>query len=306
MAFAILRITKQKGGSVGASGHHNGRTRDTPNADPEREALNRLLAGEDRDLREIVSEIIEERGGKPRHDSVEAVEYLLTASPEYFMESDPQELQVKVDRFCERALAFLRDQRVGGTIAKVTLHLDERTPHIHAHVVPYDPEGKLNAKHFFGTRAKLRELQNVYHEYMAPLGLERGVVGSRATHQEVKKFYAAITRDPEFKVDRSRLPDPPKMMLTKEARDAYKESLVQAITQQLEDDFKTIAHQAMLTRDERNKRIEMERRAEVAEKHLELLKADAHELWSQNNRLAAETIAKSRQLNSEQEQTRRL
>lgn len=78
MTFAIVGIAKQKGGSVGASGHHNDRTRETPNADPERLSQKRVLVGDDKNVREIVDRIIAEHGGKPRSDSVEAVEYLLT------------------------------------------------------------------------------------------------------------------------------------------------------------------------------------------------------------------------------------
>lgn len=43
MAFAIARIAKLKGGSIKASGQHNDRSRETPNADPVREDENRVL-----------------------------------------------------------------------------------------------------------------------------------------------------------------------------------------------------------------------------------------------------------------------
>ena len=315
MAFAILRITKQKGGSVGASGHHNDRTRETPNADPEKETQNRLLLGEDRNVRELVAECIEEHGGKPRRDSVEAVEYLLTASPEFFIEGDPRMLEEKIDRFCERALAFLSDPRSGGPTVKAVLHLDERTPHIHAHKVPIDPQGKLNAKYFYGTRARLGRLQDVYHEYMAPLGLERGVEGSRARHQEVKKFYAAITRDPQFKVDRSRLPDPPRVMLTQEARDQYKAEVAKGVMGQLDEDLRVLRHQAMLARDEHNQRVEIERRAgervaeverraEMAEARLEPLTAEMERLRQANDFLNRRDVEAGRALAEQREKTR--
>lgn len=83
MAYAIARMAKQKGGSVGSSSLHNGRQRDTPNADPERVKDNRVILGSDRPTPEMVREVIAEHGGKPRSDSVEAIEVLLTASPEW-------------------------------------------------------------------------------------------------------------------------------------------------------------------------------------------------------------------------------
>jgi hypothetical protein len=88
MAFGTIGVSKQKGGSVGSSGRHNDRDRDTPNADPERTHLNRVLVGDGRPVRERVDEIINEHGGKPRRDSVEAVELLLSASHEYFVGPD--------------------------------------------------------------------------------------------------------------------------------------------------------------------------------------------------------------------------
>ncbi|HEV7889435.1 MAG TPA: MobV family relaxase [Pyrinomonadaceae bacterium] len=261
MAYAILRVAKQKGGSVGASGHHNDRTRETPNADRDKIEQNRVLVGDERNVRELVREVIDEHGGKPRSDSVECVEMVLTASPEHFLDDDEDEREKKIERFAEKALEFLRDGRNCGVCVKAVLHLDERTPHVHAHKVPIDPEGKLNAKHYLGGRQKLRELQDRYAEAMAPLGLERGREGSRATHQTVKQFYAAIEKEPVLKVSLERIPDPPSLMVTKEQKKAYKKLVLKAFNEQIAEPLRALNHQAMLARDERNRRVEVERRA---------------------------------------------
>src|ERR671928_799606 len=261
MAFAILRVAKQKGGSVGASGHHNDRTRETPNADREQTELNRVLVGDERNVRELVREVIDEHGGKPRSDSVECVELVMTASPEHFLDEDEEEREKKIERFVERSIEFLRDERNCGVCVKAVLHLDERTPHVHAHKVPIDPEGKLNAKHYLGGREKLRALQDRYAEVMAPLGLERGREGSRATHQTVKQFYAAIEKAPTLKVDLDRVPDPPAVLVTREQKKAYKKEVLKAFNEQIKEPLQTIHQQAMLARDERNRRVEIEARA---------------------------------------------
>lgn len=265
MAFAIVGLAKQKGGGVGSSGHHNDRTRETPNADPERQHLNRVLIGDDRNVREAVSQIIEEHGGKPRSDSVEAVEYVLTASPEWFDERDPEKYREKVDRFVGQAVKFLEDPRSGGRVAKAVLHMDERTPHVQAHKVPIDPDGKLNAKHYFGGREKMCAVHDLYAEYMSPLGLERGRRGSRATHQRVKEFYASINREVTFELDYRDVPLPPKVMVTQQAREQYARGVADSLLRQLLERFKVIRDQARLTRDEHNHRVEAERRAELAE-----------------------------------------
>lgn len=261
MGYAILRVAKQKGGSVGASGHHNDRTRETPNADHEKTERNRVLVGDERNVQELVREVIEEHGGKPRSDSVECVEMVLTASPEHFLDEDEEEREKKIERFAEKALEFLKDERNCGVCVKAVLHLDERTPHVHAHKVPIDPEGKLNAKHYLGGREKLRELQDRYAAAMAPLGLERGREGSRATHQTVKQFYAAIEREPALKVSLDRIPDPPALMVTREQKKAYKKAVLKAFNEQIAEPLQVLNHQAMLARDERNRRVEVERRS---------------------------------------------
>jgi hypothetical protein len=286
LAFGIVGIAKQKGGGVGSSGHHNDRTRETPNADPERQHLNRVLVGDDRNVREVVDQIIEEHGGRPRSDSVEAVEYLLTASPEWFDERDPEKYREKVDRFVEQAVKFLEDPRSGGKVAKAVLHMDERTPHVQAHKVPIDPQGKLNAKHYFGGREKMRAVHDLYAEYMAPLGLERGREGSRARHQTLKKFYGAVEKEVELKVEPERLPDPPRVMLTAEAGKKYKLSLIEAILKELKDPIEMLRYQAMLTKDEHNHRVGAEKRADAAERQVAERKAEAE-------RAAQEKIAES-------------
>lgn len=183
MAFSTIGVAKQKGGSVGASSLHNGRERETPNADPERTHLNRVLIGDDRSARDRVREIIDEHGGKPRRDSVEAVELLLSASHEYFEGRDGEIDEGRLERWVERSVRFLGDRGNCGICAKAVLHLDERTPHIHAHMVPVTEDGRLSATHFLDGRKKVKELHTRYNSYVKDLGLERGREGSRATHQ---------------------------------------------------------------------------------------------------------------------------
>ncbi len=128
MAFCTIGVSKQKGGSVGASGRHNDRGREVPNADPDRTHLNRVLIGDDRNARERVREIIDEHGGKPRRDSVEAVELLLSASHEYFVGPDGEINSERLEPWVGQATKFLGDRRNCGICAKAVLHLDERKP----------------------------------------------------------------------------------------------------------------------------------------------------------------------------------
>jgi regulatory protein YycI of two-component signal transduction system YycFG len=259
--FAIARTAKQKGGSVASSGHHNDRTRETLNADPDRKDQNRVLIGDDRNVRELVTEVIHEHGGKPRSDSVEAVEMVLTATHAFFTAERGGIDHEKVEKFVDQAKAFLNDPRSGGICVKAVLHMDERTPHVQAHKVPIDPNRKLNCKHYFGGREKMEAYQDLYHAYMEPLGLERGERGSRARHTDIQKFYAAITQEHELKINYDRLPDPP-IFRGKEGIKKYKKEVVKAINQQVKEPLKTLHHQAMLSREEAAKREAAEKLAE--------------------------------------------
>ncbi len=291
MAFSTIGVSKQKGGSVGASGRHNDRSRDTPNADPERSHLNRVLIGDERGVRERVREIIDEYGGKPRHDSVEAVELLLSASHEFFEGPNGEISMEKVALFCEQAEKFLKDRSVCGICAKATLHMDERTPHIHAHMVPITPDGRLSATYFLDGRAKIKELHTRYAEYMKPLGLERGREGSRATHQRVKQFYASLTKEAALEINPDKIPDPSRLkLLTAEGVRQYKQEVLKAVLEQLKEPIRILQDQSQLTKDEHAHRVEADKRAEAAE-HQAAARVEAVERTAQEKIAAFEIKA---------------
>lgn len=210
MAFAILRTAKLKtAGNIGGLNSHLQRTRPTPNADPELTHENEILRGST-DLQADVDARLNELDGPRRKNAVLAVEHLITFSPDFvqFYKDRVDDIdeyegpethglfpKTDVDRerlwgFIEHAQAWL-DKRYGAeNVVNVQLHLDESTPHIHATVVPVDEHGKLNCRALLGGREKMQDMQDSFGEEMAPLGLVRGVKGSKAHHQEVKRFYA--------------------------------------------------------------------------------------------------------------------
>lgn len=310
--YAILGISKQKGGSVALSGRHNDRAMRVPNADPERSHENRVLHGEDTNVRVLVTRTIEEHGGKPRKDAVEAIELLCKASPQYFNEKDPVKRQEKIDRFVEQAMEFLRDERSGGKLVKAVLHMDEHTPHIHAHKVPLDPDGHLNAKHYLGGREKMEAMHDLYAEYMAPLGLERGRRRSRATHERIEDFYRSINQEVRLEVEHGDVPDPPKVMITEEARRKYKEKLIRAVLKQLEEPHKVMRDQAMLARHERGQREEAERKADervaavehAAAEKIKAVERDGAERFDNLHRSALFLVEENRGLHRDKEELR--
>ena len=223
------------------------------------------MIGDRRPLREIVTEMIDRHGGRPRRDSVECVELLLGASPEYFTEGRDRVNPERVRAFAGQTVEFLREQ-YGERCVKAVLHLDEKTPHVQAFMVPIDERGRLNCKRFFGSREKLRQFQDAFAAKMRPLGLERGVAGSRATHTDVQRFYGAIKQEVRLRVHPERVPDPPRVLVTEASRQEYKQQVITAVTAQLHEPVNTLARQAQLAREEKGQREAAEKRVAEAER----------------------------------------
>ena len=77
-------------------------------------------------------------------------------------------------------------------IAHLRLHGDEQTPHLTGFIVPLDKAGHLNARKWIGGAARCRQQQTDYAAAVAPLGLSRGIEGSTAEHERVRRHYGQI------------------------------------------------------------------------------------------------------------------
>lgn len=189
MAYAIMRAKKLANmGSVAASMQHCYRERETHNADQERTPDNQHLVAKSTDeamgkLRALLPE-------KRRKDAVLAIEYVMTASPEWFAQATPEQEKT----FFQRSLQWLADKYGADRIVTASIHRDEATPHLSAFVVPLTQDKRLSAKEFIGSREKMRADQSSYATCVADLGLERGIEGSKATHQTIQQHYAAVER----------------------------------------------------------------------------------------------------------------
>ena len=136
---------------------------------------------------------------KIRKDNVRAVEILVGFSP-----SEAARLsKAEQDRYFADAKAWLV-KLFGGpkNLLNTTIHADEHTSrHMTMFVMPIEAikdeqtgkelGEKLNCKHWLGGARRLSLLQTRFHNDVAGrYGLERGILGSKAKHQEVDRFYA--------------------------------------------------------------------------------------------------------------------
>lgn len=199
--FAILRIQKIKSlGGLAGRARHNLRQIETPNADPNRK---NIVRGPGTAAEVTAAWRTATEGLTVRKNAVYAVEYLLTASPEFFKTASA----AKRVEWAKKSLKFIEDKHGAENVLSAVLHLDETTPHWQILVVPLDTAPRtdkktkkleafrgLNARAFFGGAEMMSKLQDDYHAQVAGLGLERGLKGSKAKHQSVKNFYRLLNQ----------------------------------------------------------------------------------------------------------------
>ena len=223
MSFAILRTAKLKSfGEIGGSLSHNYRDRPTPNANPQQTHNNEhSLSSADLVMTAIKNKLPEKR----RKDAVLCVEYLITASPDWvgWHKSDEQ-------KYFDDAKKWLENKHGKDNVIATTIHRDESTPHMIAYVVPL-VDGKLNAKKFLGGRQKLSDMQTDFARSVGePLGLVRGLEGSKAEHQTIKQYYANVNTAVKISPDIA-LDIPEKKLL--ESKESYENRVFEVLDREI-------------------------------------------------------------------------
>ena len=211
--YAVCHLQHGSGNDSGMSCHIERKTADgkvyiPDNANKARTHLNReLITFPDgvRSRTEAVQYRIDNAGlhRKVGKNQTKAIRIILTGSHEQMMKI---EQSGKLDKWTDANLKWLRDTFGEDNVVSCVLHMDEKTPHLHATVVPIvtgerkrkSREGekkyrtqtgpRLSADDVMG-RGRLSTYQNTYAEAMREFGLQRGVVGSTAKHQSNGEFY---------------------------------------------------------------------------------------------------------------------
>ncbi|WP_236762544.1 MobV family relaxase, partial [Acinetobacter junii] len=129
MAYAILRTAKLKSfGEIGGSLSHNYRTRPTPNANPIRTPDNSHSVSKSYLVMDGIKNRLPE---KTRKNAVLAIEYLITASPEWSGWQNKE----KEQEFFKRSVEWLQQKHGKENVIATSIHRDETTPHLIAYVV---------------------------------------------------------------------------------------------------------------------------------------------------------------------------
>ena len=129
--------------------------------------------------------------------NVVADELMFTASNKFFdnmTREDIKEWAETCMEFVYEDLGYTEEQ-----VLHATVHLDEKTPHVHCVVVPlvrkFDKRTKterytISKKQYIKDKIHLSQLQDKYHKRLTDKGydLERGIKGSDRKHIKVKEF----------------------------------------------------------------------------------------------------------------------
>lgn len=269
MAFAIMRCKKLKSAaSVAASLSHCFRDRETANADSSKTVLNAHLRAES--AAEGMDKLMSLLPQKRRKDAVLAVEYLMTASPDWWKNASSEQQDV----FFQKSLTWLAQKYGQDRIVVATVHRDETSPHLSAFVVPLTRDGRLSAKEFIGDRAQMSIDQTTYAEAVKELGLERGVKGSRAKHQTVKAFYAALEKGtqavPQLTLEDVKAKSQRKWLVFRSREP--REAVLERLNTKLRVEVEPVAQIASTARFERSRAEQMHETALAMGKQLETLK----------------------------------
>ena len=179
------------------------------NADESRTPLNRELITFPEGVQnrtQAIQHRIETAGLKRKvgKNQTRAIRVLLTGTHEQMMALANDG---RLDDWCRANIKWLHDTFGKNNLVSCVLHMDEKTPHLHATVVPIvsaprkrreregeqkykekAPAPRLCANELMMTRGKLRQYQDTYAQVMAGFGLKRGVVASGARHQTQQQY----------------------------------------------------------------------------------------------------------------------
>ena len=190
--YAIFRVKKITGKAhATAATAHNYRQYSVDNADehaphPSLEFLNPAERG----YWDLANERISQAGIVPRRsDAIRCVEVVMTATPEWFKRNEQgQAADYSTSKWTQDNLTYLQKTFGKENVVAFKLHQDEKTPHIHALIIPITPDGRLSAREMVG-RPTLKKYQNSYAAVMAEHGLQRGVDNSKTKHKPMRQFY---------------------------------------------------------------------------------------------------------------------
>lgn len=212
-ATAIFSMDRNKihtATSFGMRFNHNYRTKGCDNANPEEAKYNEELIPLKKGCKTFNDAFRKRKRELPYYDDhdfrkngVRGVEFLLYYGSGDYKKTRQFPENFDFDKWKQENVEWIKETFGEENVVSAVLHMDETVPHIHVIVLPVDERGRFNAKDVFGPKA-LERYQESYAERMhTACGLKKRVKHSRAKHEDIDKFYAAVNEAVLYK-----LPEP--------------------------------------------------------------------------------------------------
>lgn len=210
-----MHLEKAKGTDSRMSAHIE-RTVHPKNADRTRTHLNRELVQFPEGVRnrtQAIAHRIKTAGirRKVSANQVKAIRILLTGSNK---DMKQMEAEGRIEDWCNDSLKWIRETYGEQNLVSAVLHMDEKTPHIHATVIPIvtgerrkagqeeqngkkkyrkkNPQDVRLCADDVMARHRLKHYQDTYAQAMNKYGLQRGVDGSLAKHISTMQYYKQL------------------------------------------------------------------------------------------------------------------
>ncbi|WP_432714232.1 MobV family relaxase [Pedobacter sp.] len=277
MGFAVFHIEKITTGASSLGAHIDrspGQEYTYKNADPEKLQENvHLTCGKFNTMK--LNEAIDLRiktaytGTKAiRKDAVKGMSIVLTGSHDQMKNIFSNENSRNA--WLNENIKFIKEEFGGENVVRFTLHMDEKTPHVHAVVVPLTKDGRLSAKEVMGDKTAMSERQTRYADKMKPFGLERGIIGSKAVHNSEGWYLGQQKKEQEAVLSQI----PPLTFLDRISPTNYINKLTEGLklAAKQKKDAEMIAHSRTENLKVVNGLIEINKK--VAEKDLQKVKGD--------------------------------
>ena len=212
MSMIVARMQKMKSENLVGIGNHNQRKtsrHSNPDIDVERSYLNYDLVNRTENYKTDIEHYINTHKTTKkavRTDAVLVNEWIITSDTAFFSSLSEAEQR----RFFQSATNFFAERYGDENIRYATVHLDERTPHMHLGIVPFTVDYKLSAKTLFD-RTALKAIQEELPSYLREQGFDivRGKENSQAKHLNTPEFKEKVRHleilDKEIQRNQTRL-----------------------------------------------------------------------------------------------------
>ena len=191
MSYCVARMEKMKSDNLVGIGNHNQRrfsNHSNKDIDVSKSHLNYDILDKVKSYKTDIEGYINANKSSKRSvrkDAVLVCEWIITSDSDFFESMSPADTR----EYFQTAIDFFAERYGSKNLMYAQVHLDERTPHMHLGIVPFDKDNKLTAKTMFDREA-LQDIQNELPRYMNERGfkVERGRAGSEAKHLTVQEY----------------------------------------------------------------------------------------------------------------------